>query len=140
MPVRSTERSFWFADTFYDAGWLSNHRELDLDQRSVYRADPIDDDEWSPTQITYDTTNPKGILVSPNDEWLYIAQSDAIPSFVVLLFDDRRNIPTITLRIGKWLPKEIFETPAISSSGDRIWFVRGFTLLFTPSGYRRDVP
>lgn len=65
----------WFTDPFYDTGWLdAETHEFDLDHRSVYRVDPADPD--SLVRMTYDTTNPNGLLVSPDDERLYVAQSD----------------------------------------------------------------
>ena len=65
----------WFTDPFYDTGWLdADTHGFDLDHRSVYRVDPGDPDTL--TRMTDDTTNPNGLLVSPDDERLYVAQSD----------------------------------------------------------------
>jgi len=65
----------WFTDPFYDTGWLDAETHgFDLDHRSVYRVDPADPETL--TRMTYDTTNPNGLLVSPDDERLYVAQSD----------------------------------------------------------------
>lgn len=58
------------------------------------------------TRMTYDTTNPNGLLVSPDDEWLYVAQYDNRTSFVVMLFDDYSRLPTKALRLGKLIPRE----------------------------------
>ena len=63
----------WFTDPFYDTDWEDHGDDLDLDHQSIYRADPEDD--WALTRMTYDTTNPNGLLVSPDDETLYVAQS-----------------------------------------------------------------
>ncbi|WP_254546887.1 SMP-30/gluconolactonase/LRE family protein [Halomarina pelagica] len=63
----------WFTDPFYDTSWVDHGDDLDLDHRSVYRADPTDD--WALARTTYDTTNPNGLLVSPDDGTLYVAQS-----------------------------------------------------------------
>lgn len=102
------EGRLWFTDPFYDAGWLADDHEPELPHRSVYRADPVGDDEWDLKRMTYDTTNPNGLLVSPNDEWLYVAQSDATTSLELMPFRNCNLIPTVTLRVGKWIPKELF--------------------------------
>lgn len=67
------EGRLWFTDPFYDTSWIDHGDDLDLDHRSVYRADPGDD--WTLTRMTHDTTNPNGLLVSPDDGTLYVAQS-----------------------------------------------------------------
>lgn len=92
----------WFTDPFYG----DDDRELELSHRSVYRADPVGDDEWALTRMTYDTTNPNGILVSPEDERLYIAQYDNRTSLDVTLLDDFGRLPTKVLQLGKWIPRE----------------------------------
>jgi len=67
--------NLWFTDPFYDTGWLdAETHEFDLDHRSVYRVDT--DDPETLTRMTHDTTNPNGLLVSPDDGTLYVAQSD----------------------------------------------------------------
>lgn len=63
----------WFSDPFYETAWLDDH-ELHLGHRSVYRVDPAD--PASLVRMTRDTTNPNGLLVSPDDGRLYVAQSD----------------------------------------------------------------
>jgi gluconolactonase len=65
----------WFTDPFYDTDWLDAETHgFDLDHRSVYRVDPAD--PGTLTRMTHDTTNPNGLLVSPDDGALYVAQSD----------------------------------------------------------------
>jgi gluconolactonase len=67
--------TLWFTDPFYDTAWLDAETHgFDLDHRSVYRVDPAAPETL--TRMTHDTTNPNGLLVSPDDEWLYVAQSD----------------------------------------------------------------
>ena len=69
------EGRLWFTDPFYETGWLDAETHgFDLDHRSVYRVDPADPDTL--TRMTYDTTNPNGLLVSPEADRLYVAQSD----------------------------------------------------------------
>jgi len=60
----------WFTDPYYGP----KPESLELGHRSVYRADPQGDGEWEVTRMTHDTTNPNGILVSPDDERLYVAE------------------------------------------------------------------
>ena len=49
----------------------------ELDNRSVLRADPQPDGSYSVTRVTFDTTMPNGVLVSPDDSTLYVAESNS---------------------------------------------------------------
>lgn len=64
--------AIWFTDPRYgDQGG----RELDHD--SVYRLDPPGEDGARALhRLTFDTTRPNGILLSPDGRTLYVAQSD----------------------------------------------------------------
>lgn len=64
------EGRLWFTDPYYGP----NPNSLELGHRSVYRADPQGDGEWELHRMTRDTTNPNGILVSPDDERVYVAE------------------------------------------------------------------
>ena len=46
---------------------------------SVYRLDQGDDDSWSITRVTFDTTRPNGLLFSLDHAVLYVAQSGRLP-------------------------------------------------------------
>ena len=59
----------WFTDPYYGP----DESSLELGHRSVYRADPVGDG-WELTRVTDDTTNPNGVLVSPADDRLYVAE------------------------------------------------------------------
>lgn len=59
----------WFTDPYYGP----DESALELGHRSVYRADPVGDG-WDLTRVVDDTTNPNGILVSPDDDRLYVAE------------------------------------------------------------------
>jgi gluconolactonase len=52
---------------------------MELDHESVYRLDPQPDSvgsgAWSITRMTFDTTAPNGLLLSPDNRTLYVAQS-----------------------------------------------------------------
>ncbi|MFB6102100.1 MAG: SMP-30/gluconolactonase/LRE family protein [Haloplanus sp.] len=58
----------WFSDPNY------GDEERPLAHRSVYRVDPADPDDLQ--RVTEDTTQPNGLLVSPDGGTLYVAQSD----------------------------------------------------------------
>ncbi len=61
----------WFTDPRY-----GDYRDdMELDHESVYRLDPQPDGSWKPLRVTYDTTAPNGLLLSPDEETLYVAQS-----------------------------------------------------------------
>jgi gluconolactonase len=62
----------WFTDPDYD-----DQADAPLDHRSVYRID--DPPGGEPVRVTHDTTNPNGLLVSPDEETLYVAQSEYGP-------------------------------------------------------------
>ena len=64
----------WFTDPFYDTPWEPADKRLELSHRSVYRVDP--NRPSTLTRVTFDTTNPNGLLVTPDRTALYVAQSD----------------------------------------------------------------
>lgn len=61
----------WFTDPRYG----DNRNDMELDHESVYRAKPQADGSWSVTRMTHDTTAPNGLLLSPDNKTLYVAQS-----------------------------------------------------------------
>lgn len=61
----------WFTDPRYDD--LAPPTELD--HMSVYRLDPGPNDTWEIERVTYDTTRPNGILVSPDQSELFVSQA-----------------------------------------------------------------
>ncbi|MCL4544789.1 MAG: SMP-30/gluconolactonase/LRE family protein [Chloroflexi bacterium] len=67
----------WFTDPRYG----NDHSDRELDHESVYRLDPParEDGDWKITRVTFDTTKPNGILISPDEQTLYVAQSDYAP-------------------------------------------------------------
>ena len=67
------EDRMWFSDPDYDVGWVDeNERELDHD--SIYRVD-LSADEWVAERMTFDTKRPNGLLLSPDQSRLYVAES-----------------------------------------------------------------
>lgn len=65
----------WFTDPRYDD--LAPPRELE--HMSVYRADPGSQDSWCLERVTFDTTRPNGILVSPDNSELFVSQAGRGP-------------------------------------------------------------
>jgi gluconolactonase len=64
----------WFTNPVNDGNWDQTERE-ELDHRSVLRADPQKDGKYTVTRVTFDTTQPNGILVSRDQTTLYVAES-----------------------------------------------------------------
>jgi gluconolactonase len=62
----------WFTDPRYS----DDRHTMELDHESVFRADPQPDGSWIVHQVTFDTTRPNGLLISPDQQTLYVAQSD----------------------------------------------------------------
>ena len=48
---------------------------MEVDHQSVFRLDPQADGKYTITRVTFDTTMPNGILVSPDNLTLYVAES-----------------------------------------------------------------
>jgi gluconolactonase len=81
--VVDLEGCVWFTDPFYEGSagpWSADRTHKDLPHDSVYRLDPQPDGKWTITRVTFDTTRPNGLLFSPDDKTLYVAQSGREPS------------------------------------------------------------
>lgn len=65
----------WFSDPHYDTDWEPDDKVLELDHRSVYRID-LSASDAELQRVTADTTQPNGLLVSPDRERLYVANSE----------------------------------------------------------------
>jgi gluconolactonase len=63
----------WFTDPYSGAGGSGPQ---ELDHMSVLRLDPTGDDQWELKRATTDISRPNGILVSRDQQTLYVAQSD----------------------------------------------------------------
>ena len=63
----------WFTDP-YSGGW--DIGPMELDHMSVLRLDPQGGDRWELTRATYDVSRPNGVLISRDQQTLYVAQSD----------------------------------------------------------------
>jgi gluconolactonase len=61
----------WFTDPRYG----DRSDDLELGHDSVYRLTPQSDGSWSIERMTFDTTKPNGLLISHDQRWLYVAQS-----------------------------------------------------------------
>ena len=61
----------WFTDPRYG----EKFDDMELGHESVFRLDSQPDGGWEISRVTYDTTKPNGLLISPDGKWLYVAQS-----------------------------------------------------------------
>ena len=66
----------WFTNP-WNAGNIDPSEVEELDNRSVLRANPQADGSYSVTRVTFDTTMPNGVLVSPDQRTLYVAESNS---------------------------------------------------------------
>ena len=66
----------WFTNP-WNAGNIDPSEVEELDNRSVLRADPQPDGSYTVTRVTFDTTMPNGILVSPDQRTLYVVESNS---------------------------------------------------------------
>ena len=64
----------WFTNP-WSANNVDPSERPELEHEEVLRADPQPDGSWSVQRMTYDLTKPNGILVSPDQQTLYVAQS-----------------------------------------------------------------
>jgi len=64
----------WFTNPWNEGNIDATEKE-ELDNRSVIRLDPQADGKCTPTRVTFDTTQPNGVLVSPDQKTLYVAES-----------------------------------------------------------------
>lgn len=62
----------WFTDPRYG----EQRDDMELDHESVFRLDPEPDGSRSIRRVTFDTTRPNGLLISPDGRTLYVAQSE----------------------------------------------------------------
>jgi gluconolactonase len=66
----------WFTDPFGRLPAPGPQLQGLLDHASVLRLEQRPDRTWTIRRMTYDTTSPNGILVSQDQQTLYVAQSD----------------------------------------------------------------
>ena len=68
----------WFTNP-WNAGLVGPWDAMDLGDEQVLRADPLPGGGWTVRQVTYDITRPNGILMSPDERTLYVAQAHSDP-------------------------------------------------------------
>ena len=66
------EGRLWFTDPRYG----DVRDDIELDHESVFRLDSQPDGSWTIKRMTYNTTRPNGLLISPDQKTLYVAQSE----------------------------------------------------------------
>jgi gluconolactonase len=64
----------WFTDPCY-----GDRDQMELDHDSVYRLDPRANGTYTITRVTFDTTRPNGLVFSPDERTLYVAESPPAP-------------------------------------------------------------
>jgi gluconolactonase len=64
----------WFTNPVNEVNWDAGERE-ELGHREVLRADPQADGSYRVKRVTFDMLQPNGILVSPDNRTLYVAES-----------------------------------------------------------------
>ena len=64
----------WFSNP-WNEGNIDPSERMDMDHEEAFRADPQPDGSYTVTRATSDTTKTNGILVSPDESTLYVAQS-----------------------------------------------------------------
>jgi gluconolactonase len=65
----------WFTDPRYGR----QRSDMELDHESVFRLDPRSDGSYSITRASFDTTRPNGLVFSPDENTLYLAESPQAP-------------------------------------------------------------
>ncbi|MFC1820747.1 SMP-30/gluconolactonase/LRE family protein [Thermodesulfobacteriota bacterium] len=65
----------WFTDPRYGP----YRDDMELEHESVYRMDPESDGSWSIHRVTFDTSRPNGLLISPDQKTLYVAEFNSDP-------------------------------------------------------------
>ncbi len=66
----------WFTNP-WNAGNIDPSEVEELDNRSVLCATPQPDGSYTVARVTFDTTMPNGVLVSPDQRTLYVAESNS---------------------------------------------------------------
>ena len=66
----------WFTNPINEGNWDNDKEPRELDNQSVLRADPQKDGSYKVTRVTFDNTQPNGILVSKDQSTLYVAESN----------------------------------------------------------------
>ena len=64
----------WFTNPINEGNWDKTEK-TELDNQSVIRCDPQIDGSYTTTRVTFDTTMPNGILLSQDENTLYVAES-----------------------------------------------------------------
>lgn len=69
----------WFSDPYSPIPAPGPQLEGPLDHASILRLERRVDRTWQIRRLTYDTTSPKGVLISPDEQSLYVAETDNSP-------------------------------------------------------------
>jgi gluconolactonase len=72
--VVDTQGRVWFTDPCY-----GERSKMECTHDSVYRLDPQSDGTYRIARVTFDTTRPNGLVFSPDEQTLYVAESPPAP-------------------------------------------------------------
>ena len=72
--VADNQGRIWFTDPCY-----YDRESMELDHESVYRLDPESDGSYSMSRVTFDTLSPNGLVFSPDQTTLYVAEAPSAP-------------------------------------------------------------
>jgi gluconolactonase len=64
----------WFSNPINSGNW-DKGEQTELPDQSVLRCDPRPDGGWDTVRVTFDTTQPNGVLLSQDQRTLYVAES-----------------------------------------------------------------
>ena len=65
----------WFTNPVNPGNWDKDSK-MEVDDMSVFRCDPQPDGTYTTTRVTFDNTQPNGILISQDQNTLYVAESN----------------------------------------------------------------
>jgi gluconolactonase len=65
----------WFTDPKYGA----DRETMELNHEAVYRLDPQPNGRYAVARVTFDTIRPNGLVLSPDEQTLYVAESPRAP-------------------------------------------------------------
>ena len=71
----------WFTNPVNSGSWDPGS-QMEVDHQSVFRLDPQADGSYAIARVTFDTTMPNGILVSQDNNTLYVAESGYVKEIV----------------------------------------------------------
>ena len=136
--VRASNGTIYFTDPPYGLEGLNDSPLKEQPQNGVYRLDP----DGTVTLIDADMTFPNGIILSPDERTLYVANSDPQRAIWVAWTRDaqggvsgRRVFADVTAEVGEARPG-LPDGMAIDVAGNLFATAPGGVIVFAPDGTR----